>query len=111
MKLTKKRVLELTLELWQWLYDNPNKRKENWPGWEGNGGSYYSETKCFACSYTFAQKDGDGCNLCPLLPLWPDGCTASSQSPYMQWVMAKSRKDRKKYTKEIVDFCKKELAI
>jgi len=51
-------------KLWEWLANNPNKFKSDWPGWKGNGGTYQIDwSLCFACQYT----DPDiGCGSCPL---------------------------------------------
>ncbi|KKM86363.1 hypothetical protein LCGC14_1279870 [marine sediment metagenome] len=37
MKLTKKKALEIAIELWTWIVDNPGKKKEDWPKWEEYG--------------------------------------------------------------------------
>lgn len=106
MRLSKKRAIELTLELWQWLYKHPDKGKFKWPEWEYNGGKYPTVINdCFACNK-------GPCSKCPLLPLWPDTCCpgAHQSTIYTRWAAAKSNKTRKKYAKQIVDFCKKELA-
>ena len=104
MKLTKKRALKLTIELWQWLYDNPDYEKCDWPGWWRNGGSYDAVCNCFACEYAFNSLKGS-CFKCPLLPLWPGGCIEET-SLYCQWTKTKDRELRKKYAKSIIDFCK-----
>lgn len=38
-------------ELWNWLSENPDKEKADWPGWKHNGGQYYSRADCFCCDY------------------------------------------------------------
>lgn len=43
---------KLHRELWQWLADNPDKEKINWPRWEGNGDNVeIVMTRCFPCGY------------------------------------------------------------
>jgi len=52
-------------ELWQWLADNPDKEKNEWPRWSSNGGDIgYVTARCFACNYN------SDCVDCPLV--WPD---------------------------------------
>ena len=62
--------------MWQWLSDNPNKNKRDWPRWKRNGGDiekpYYS-AHCFACGYADKStienlgysSDEDKCMYCP----------------------------------------------
>lgn len=108
MRLTKKRAIELTLELWMWLYENPGKYKSDWPGWKDSGGIYETvDCECFACEHAFATIRR--CKSCVLLPLWPQTCT-SGDNVYANWNEATTDKAKKKYAKQIVDFCKKELA-
>lgn len=105
MKLTKKRALKLTIELWQWLYDNPKSEKRYWLGWRKNKGRYTAVGDCFACEYAFRSLKKVGCDKCPLLQLWPDGCMENT-SPYIQWTKTRDIELRKKYAKSIIDFCK-----
>ena len=52
--------------LWDWLSRNPLKRKDEWPEWQKNGGTYLDAgNECFACD---ACPD---CSRCPLV--WPNG--------------------------------------
>ena len=106
MKLTKKRVLELTLELWQWLYDNPGSGKCDWPGWRRNGGIHEATCNCFACEYAFSSLKGS-CFKCPLLPLWPGYGCMGVNSLYVQWTQTTNMELRKEYAEKIIDFCKK----
>ncbi len=48
MKLTKKKALSIAIELWEWIVDNPGKRKSAWPGWEKYGKMHES---CSLCEY------------------------------------------------------------
>mgnify|MGYP001576274964 CR=1 FL=1 len=114
-KLTKERTLELCLELWTWLRDNPmGRRKEGWPGWT----KHQAYLNCFACEYAHQQDcDVFVCRLCPLLSLWTKKkeinnypCEYSSTSPYKKWRNAGSDKMRAKQAGKIVDFCRKELS-
>lgn len=53
-------------EMWLWLADHPEMIKEDWPGWEYNGGEVEEGNyDCFACEYS----DDIDCKDCPLI--WP----------------------------------------
>ena len=55
-------------KLWNYLAENPTKQKEDWHGWEVNGGEYrWVCNHCFACEFTVDNI----CYNCPLI--WPDG--------------------------------------
>lgn len=115
-KLTLKRSLELCLELWSWLRDNPNvTNKLDWPKWY----RYNTvENKCFACEYDLLEYEKQNsldnnfyitvCSFCPLKGLWGNDCTRNS-SPYAMWCNAKTDGNRKKHAGIIADFCDKEL--
>ena len=56
-------------ELWNWLAENPDKNKEDWPEWSHNGGPIQEvENDCFACDALFdgGCLGGEECCL-----LWP----------------------------------------
>lgn len=58
-------------KLYDWWCDNPEKNKNEWPGWVNNGGDYFSESWCFACDYAadyWRKKGFHNINLCT------DGC-------------------------------------
>jgi len=51
-------------QLWNWLADNPEMDKGDWPGWKQNGGEFFSPySYCFACDDSNIE---DGCGECPL---------------------------------------------
>jgi hypothetical protein len=60
----------LHIELWQWLYDNPGKPKQAWPGWEEHEDSIH---RCFACDFA------SDCVHCPLDKEIMRGC-----NPYLK---------------------------
>jgi len=59
MKLSKAKTIELHRELWDWLAQNPDADKADWPGW-----SDYPQipSLCFLCNY---DKQGR-CSVCPV---------------------------------------------
>lgn len=96
MNLTKKQAYKLHYELWDWLYNNPNKHKWNWPKWEYNGGKVKTtQLDCFLCEI-YGFKYQNECQGCPLDPF----------SYWNDWQEAKTPKTKKKYAKLIRDIVK-----
>lgn len=57
-------------ELWNWLADNPDKQKHNWPRWERNGGDVERVWGfCFACEIGTKHGKDKACTNCPIS--WP----------------------------------------
>jgi hypothetical protein len=93
MKLTEKRAIKLSIELWQWLYDNPTLSKEHWP----KNAVYDLENmkgQCFCCEYYVeypymkcSARDNGTLFKCPLMSLLLCG-TAYPISAYVQWMKA-----------------------
>jgi hypothetical protein len=85
------------IALWQWLYDNPERSKGSWPGWEVNGGEHGAcHNDCFACELCWSNHES--CEKCPLsFRCHDDG------SPYKEWDAASTRRTRKKYAAIIRD--------
>ena len=49
MKLTEKKAIELSIELWTWLAET-GENKNEWPEWKRHGGQYEEcENDCFLC--------------------------------------------------------------
>ena len=101
--LTRKRAIELCLEMWRWLEDNPEKDKKDWL--LNNGYTLFEvDCNCFICEYVEQIKYGD-CFKCPLKFLWRNHCM-SLESPYRKWSDAfYNTEDRIKYAKQIADYC------
>jgi len=74
--------------LWAWRSGNPKKRKEDWPGWDWNGGPIPEmENNCFLC-----HALDFNCLKCPIANLdrgdcgiWEDFMEAKSKH---QWKKA-----------------------
>lgn len=105
MKLTRKKAIELCIELWEWLAET-GKRKEDWPERERYqkyckpvGTSIMSN--CWFCEYDYQHPikgDYSSCPACPLIKHSGFGCEEKG-SYYLKWSNAKTLKTRKKYAK------------
>lgn len=87
MRLTKGAALQVCEDLWSWLAVNPEKKKEDYPGWERNGGGLPGMPyDCPCCAYATqiagrtkeeVESEGiaeDECERCPLIEFWPGRC-------------------------------------
>ena len=67
MKLTRKKAIELCIELWKWCA-RTGKDKDEWPKWEKYG---EITCDCWFCEYDEQQKRRYGvkkeCTFCPLV--------------------------------------------
>ena len=73
MKLTKKKALDIAIELWEWMVDNPGRYKHQWPGWKKYG---EMECDCPFCEYDDKHPFETRCN-CPLKEKY-DSCFLSA---------------------------------
>ncbi|GAH13108.1 unnamed protein product, partial [marine sediment metagenome] len=62
MRLTKKKAIEIAIELWTWLAETGAKYKGDWVGWEEKYGEM--EADCPFCEYSDRWGD-DECESCP----------------------------------------------
>ena len=72
-------------KLWNWLAENPDKEKRDWPEWKENGGEIKRATSlCFACDYV--EHNCLSCCECPLdWPFQKDLMKICSQSLFGVW--------------------------
>lgn len=94
MKLTRKKAIELCIELWTWLAKTGKENKEDWPGWDRK----YAIMDCFFCEYAPVDKKRGLCKRCPW---WQKHghCYRNINSPYRKWCEAEIPRTRKKYAK------------
>ena len=90
MRLTKKKALDISIELWEWLAEDGSRRKSDWPGWGKYGGM---RADCPLCEYTSRAEHRDQISLCRYTCLLK-GCYSLS---YGRWALAEIKSDRKKY--------------
>lgn len=84
--------------LWDWLAKHPDPDKENWPGWDINGGKYkHNVYECFACTYV-VENGGTCQSHCPLL--WP---TKTCGELLGMWKQPKPWESRRRLAEQIRD--------
>ena len=115
MRLTKKKALQITADLFGWLEKHPSKEKWHWSGWKSNGGDIPEMDACCACCEYINLYDV-GCRKCPLIKLWPTNkdnstpCLYGKYGYFGKWDDAESPKTRKKYARIIKEGALKELS-
>lgn len=122
-KLPLKEYKKRCAELWDWLADNPGKKKQDWSSWKINGGKYSARNGCFACEHINMN-----CKKCFLLNLWFNNkipknfnfkfytpCEYGRNSPYklyLRWCekctdIKQVNEKCSFYARKIADYCKK----
>lgn len=93
MKLTKKKAIAITIELWAWLAETGDENKEDWPSWKKYG---EMDCDCPLCEYS-KQWSGNrlSCRYCPYKEQFY-GCL-KPENPFKRWCDAKTARTRKKY--------------
>ncbi|KKL55401.1 hypothetical protein LCGC14_2255790 [marine sediment metagenome] len=86
MKLTKKKAIDISIELWAWLAET-GKKKPNWTGWEKYG---EMKNRCPLCEY--ANKDCVNCSYYKRF----EHCMERA-GIYQRWLYAVKTSTRKKY--------------
>lgn len=102
MRLTKKKAIEISIELWEWLAETGEWRKWQWSGWQRYGAM---DNDCPLCEYHIQHPilDLTKCN-CPLEKKYgTNGCYAT---PYQDWEIAKTPKTHKKYATKFLEVLK-----
>ncbi len=99
MRLTKRKAIEISIELWEWLAKT-GKQKSEWDGWNKYGHMWNS---CALCEYRDQFKPR-GYGLCPTCPYYKMyGCCYTMgekpATPYDKWEIAKTAEAHKKYAK------------
>ena len=84
MKLTKKKAIKISRELWDWLAETGEESKADWHGWEKYGKMH---DDCALCEYV---RTREGCISCPL----GQDCYGTY---FGNWYKARKPETRKKY--------------
>lgn len=108
MKLTRKKAIELCIELWEWLALT-GKKKTDWPKWEEYGGAL---NHCWFCEYNrmkfispTKRTYRNNCKYCPYNTKFAykeNYSCESAKSPFFKWGQADYVNDtegRRKYAK------------
>ena len=93
MKLIKKKAVELSIELWEWLAET-GEGKGYWVGWKRKGGSHEQVAfDCFLCE--LFNDDSERCPGCPYYDKY--GRCTDGKRPFSKWTDARTVRTRKKY--------------
>lgn len=93
MRLTKKKAIEISIELWTWLAETGEESKYIWEGWDKYG---EMDAGCAFCEYV-ARHRPRGCGCCPY---WAKFHSCQDYgSPYDKWTTSETISTRKKYAK------------
>lgn len=95
MRLTKKKAIEISIELWTYLAETGNDKWE-WPGWEEYG---EMDNDCALCEYTTRKRDD--CDSCSYYEKF--GYCNLEDMPYRMWTWAESMRERKKYATQFLN--------
>ena len=91
MRLTKKKAIELSIELWEWL-KKTGKYKYEWPRWDKYGEML---ANCFLCQWSVERTyKSIGCGYCPIAKKFKGNCETTF---YWKWNSSITEQDRKKY--------------
>lgn len=97
MRLTKKKAIEITIELWTWLALTGHTYKGAWNGWDKYGAMLYD---CPLCEWARNGNDEKGCGTCPYYEEFgrcvPVFFGRRRDTPFSHWQEASTPEDRKK---------------
>ncbi|MEJ2650175.1 MAG: hypothetical protein P8016_17415 [Sedimentisphaerales bacterium] len=115
MRLTKKKAIELTIEMWKFLAET-GKEKGNWPGWKKYKlDRHYYENACFLCQWVMNQNhikriyeffDDPDCKYCPLFKRTKESCY-DVHSLYQEWFKVIDIELKKNHAKKLLEFMRK----
>jgi hypothetical protein len=92
---------DLHVEMWNWIFNNPDKEKSDWPRWKKLGGDVRGNAyDCFACVYN-EFNDRGSCAKCPLI--WPSGDCIFHDGLFQSWNSSEDPEERRVYAKQIRD--------
>jgi len=96
MRLTKKKAIEISIELWTWLAET-GKEKWEWSGWKKYG---HMLCNCALCEYdnrACERLGGEWCSHCPYYKRFGDCQGEEEFTAYANWAEAETEEERKKY--------------
>lgn len=95
MRLTKKRAIQLTIELWEWLAET-GLWKGDWDGWKKYG---HARGGCFLCEYGLRQRGRSLCAFCPYCQKFG----YCRMGVYEKWLSAHTIRTYKKYALKVLE--------
>ena len=105
MRLTKKKAIEIAIELWTWLAETGSISKLLWPGWEKYGEMGLACPLCEYDARKAAKSELGACNYCPYCEVFGECMTDEfvDATPYDMWVCATATPERKKYASQFLE--------
>lgn len=104
MRLTKKKAIEISIELWTWLVETGSDEKFMWSGWEKYGQML---NDCALCEYggrrALRTAIDCACDFCPYSQKFEECCNEAEDTPYDKWEEATDKAERKKYATEFLE--------
>lgn len=111
LKKLRKYCIDNHRKMWNWLADNPDKNKKDWPGWEKCDIDLPPNeiNHCFLCGYVELAKDGK-CIYCTLALGVTDMCVRIEPewSYYMLYKDSVMIADKTKYARIIANLPEKD---
>jgi len=106
MRLSRKKAIELCIELWTWLAET-GKHKEQWPEWVKYTG-HYIESDCWFCEYDRQRRlktKERRCYHCLFVGSLEISCVKNYY--YGKWANAETPQARKEYAKLFLEQIKR----
>ena len=98
MKLTRKKAIELCIELWTWCAET-GRVKRNWPRWKEFMTKEEADD-CNHCWFCFYDNTKSGnCTHCPLGAIYSHCNLKYGKCEFYHWMQAITTGQRKKYAK------------
>lgn len=95
MRLTKKKAIDISIELWEWTAETGSEYKGEWPGWDKYGGMLFD---CPLCQH-YRKSLFNECGKCPFAPLGTQGDVGCYKTYYKYWEDAETKEGRQKYAR------------
>ena len=116
-RLTKQRALEVCIEMWDWLAENPDKQKHHAIEELNLDSDELGGYNCSACAYEDQMRESITCKglvakrVCHYCPMWTgkEKCN-SSTSPYHIWLVNSAYSLRSEAAKDIANLAREKLA-
>ena len=98
MRLTKKKAIQISIELWEYMAETGEGRKGKWEGWKE-----YGEMSCDCALCEYEEQRGGGGDECDHCPYWQKFGNCWDDAPYDKWRYAKTKATRKKYAELLLE--------